>query len=156
MQIYIMRHGQAQLQARSDKLRRLTPEGQRESALMGRWLTSQINQLDLVLHSPYVRAVETWQVVQELLPAAARVEQLDELVPGGDARAVADLLVGMEPELSHGNVLVISHLPLVGYLVNELVPEEMPPMFPTAAVARVDYSQDQASLLYLEGPHSLF
>lgn len=156
MQIYIMRHGQAELQARSDKLRRLTPEGQREAGLMGRWLASQISRLDLVLHSPYVRAVETWQVLRELLPEAVRVEQFDELVPGGDARAVADLLAGLEPELSHGNVLVVSHLPLVGYLVNELVPQEMSPMFPTGAVARVDYSQDSSTLLYLEEPRSLF
>jgi len=156
MQIYIMRHGQARLQAPSDALRQLSSEGQREAVRMGRWLATQIHQLDLVLHSPYVRAVETWQAVREVLPDAVKVEQLDGLVPGGDAREIADLLVGLEPQLTHGNVLVISHLPLVGYLVNELVPAEMSPMFPTAAVARVDLSRDSSSLLYLEGPHSLF
>jgi phosphohistidine phosphatase len=34
-------------------------------------------------------------------------------------------------------VLVISHLPLVGYLVSELCPGETPPMFTTSAIASV-------------------
>lgn len=33
--------------------------------------------------------------------------------------------------------LVISHLPLVGYLVSELCPGETPPMFTTSAIASV-------------------
>jgi phosphohistidine phosphatase len=42
--------------------------------------------------------------------------------------------------LSHegvASVLVISHLPLVGYLVAELCPGETPPMFTTSAIANV-------------------
>ncbi len=35
------------------------------------------------------------------------------------------------------SVLVISHLPLVGYLVAELCPGETPPMFTTSAIASV-------------------
>ncbi len=31
--------------------------------------------------------------------------------------------------------LVVSHLPLVGYLVSELCPGETPPMFTTSAIA---------------------
>ena len=38
-----------------------------------------------------------------------------------------------------GSVLVISHLPLVGYLVSELCPEEAPPMFATSAIAGVSF-----------------
>jgi phosphohistidine phosphatase len=33
--------------------------------------------------------------------------------------------------------LVVSHLPLVGYLVSELCPGETPPMFTTSAIACV-------------------
>jgi phosphohistidine phosphatase len=35
------------------------------------------------------------------------------------------------------SALVISHLPLVGYLVSELCPGETPPMFTTSAIANV-------------------
>ena len=39
-------------------------------------------------------------------------------------------------------VLVISHLPLVGYLVSELCPQEAPPMFATSAIACVEFDAD--------------
>ncbi len=40
------------------------------------------------------------------------------------------------------SVLIVSHLPLVGYLVAELCPGECPPMFATSAIANVDLPAD--------------
>lgn len=41
-------------------------------------------------------------------------------------------------------MLVISHLPLVGYLVSALCPQEAPPMFATSAIACIEYDIDSA------------
>ena len=37
------------------------------------------------------------------------------------------------------SILLVSHLPLVGYLTAEFVPDMVPPMFPTSGIVCVDY-----------------
>ena len=64
------------------------------------------------------------------------VEFLPELTPCGDVGLVSAYLQALTNE-GVASVLVISHLPLVGYLVAELCPGETPPMFTTSAIASV-------------------
>ena len=54
----------------------------------------------------------------------------------GDVGLVSAYLQALTNE-GVASVLVISHLPLVGYLVAELCPGETPPMFTTSAIASV-------------------
>ncbi|WP_137510061.1 phosphohistidine phosphatase SixA, partial [Escherichia coli] len=68
------------------------------------------------------------------LPSSAEV--LPELTPCGDVGLVGAYLQALTNE-GVASVLVISHLPLVGYLVAELCPGETPPMFTTSAIASV-------------------
>lgn len=58
------------------------------------------------------------------------------LTPCGDVGLVSAYLQALTNE-GVASVLVISHLPLVGYLVAELCPGETPPMFTTSAIASV-------------------
>jgi len=55
------------------------------------------------------------------------------------------------------SALVISHLPLVGYLVSELRPQEAPPMFATSAIACVEFdpAQSEGKLLWQVSPRKL-
>ena len=64
------------------------------------------------------------------------VDVLPELTPCGDVGLVSAYLQALANE-GTSSVLVISHLPLVGYLVSELCPGETPPMFTTSAIASV-------------------
>lgn len=59
-----------------------------------------------------------------------------ELTPCGDVGLVSAYLQALCNE-GVASALVISHLPLVGYLVSELCPGETPPMFTTSAIANV-------------------
>lgn len=136
MQVFIMRHGDAALNAASDSVRPLTECGCDESRLMAAWLKSQGSSVERVLVSPYLRAEQTLTVVGEELLFAGRTDILPELTPGGDADRVADYLNMLAAE-DVSSVLVISHLPLVGYLVSALCPQESPPMFSTSAIASV-------------------
>ena len=68
------------------------------------------------------------------LPAG--VDVLPELTPCGDVGLVSAYLQALANE-GIATALVISHLPLVGYLVSELCPGETPPMFTTSAIASV-------------------
>jgi phosphohistidine phosphatase len=137
MQVFIMRHGDAALNAANDSVRPLTECGCDESRLMAVWLKKgQAESIERVLVSPYLRAEQTFAVVSEELSFAGQTDILPELTPGGDADRVADYLNMLAVE-GVSSVLVISHLPLVGYLVSALCPQESPPMFSTSAIASV-------------------
>ncbi|WP_165460022.1 phosphohistidine phosphatase SixA [Atlantibacter sp.] len=136
MQVFIMRHGDAALDAASDAVRPLTLCGCDESRLMATWLKGQKVDIERVLVSPYLRAGQTLDMVREVFTLPENVDVLPELTPCGDVRMVgADLQTLADEGVK--SVLVISHLPLVGYLVSELCPEETPPMFSTSAIASV-------------------
>lgn len=141
MQVFIMRHGDAALDAASDSVRPLTHCGCDESRQMANWLNGQTVDIERVLVSPYLRAEQTLLTVREGLTLPEGQEVLPELTPGGDPALVACYLQVLAKE-GVKSVLVISHLPLVGYLVSELCPQEAPPMFATSAIARIEFDAD--------------
>ncbi|QIL84792.1 phosphohistidine phosphatase SixA [Vibrio sp. HDW18] len=140
MKIYIMRHGEAQQFAASDAQRSLTERGCDESAAVAGASVSQqgVSGFDLVLVSPYLRARQTWQVLAEHF-SAAKVQTCDEITPYGQSDRVFDYLAALIDIEQLQSVLLVSHLPLVGYLVAELVDEMIPPMFPTSGMMCIDY-----------------
>lgn len=144
MQVLIMRHGEAALDAASDSVRPLTACGRDESRQMAAWLNTKSVDIDRVLVSPYLRAVQTLETVREVLPLPEGEEVLPELTPGGDVGLVSCYLQALANE-GVGAVLIVSHLPLVGYLVAELCPAECPPMFATSAIANVELAADGVS-----------
>ena len=152
MKVVLMRHGDAVLGADDDAARALTSLGREQSRAMALWLQQQMPHLDRVLVSPYLRAQQTWQTVRELF-GEVRVDVLDELVPHGHSAPVADYLRALEGEVE--NLLVISHLPLVGYLVADLCPVQLPPMFVTSAMVAVELQGAQGNLLWQQAPHLL-
>ena len=152
MKVVVMRHGDAVLGADDDAARALTSLGREQSRAMALWLQQQMPHLDRVLVSPYLRAQQTWQTVRELF-GEVQVDVLDELVPHGHAGPVADYLRALEGEVE--NLLVISHLPLVGYLVADLCPVQTPPMFVTSAMVAVELQDGQGQLLWQQAPHLL-
>ncbi|SFN30280.1 phosphohistidine phosphatase, SixA [Izhakiella capsodis] len=156
MQVFIMRHGDAALDAASDSVRPLTHCGCDESRQMAIWLKNQNVDIERVLVSPYLRAEQTQQAVCEILPLPKGKEALPELTPGGDPALVACYLQSLAAE-GVKSVMIISHLPLVGYLVSELCPQEAPPMFATSAIACIDYDADsaQGKLLWQVSPAKL-
>ncbi|WP_428943643.1 phosphohistidine phosphatase SixA [Pantoea sp. FN060301] len=144
MQVFIMRHGDAALDAASDSVRPLTHCGCDESRQMADWLNGQTVEIERVLVSPYLRAEQTLITVREGLNLPEQQEVLPELTPGGDPALVAAYLQVLATEGVKA-VLVISHLPLVGYLVSELCPQEAPPMFATSAIACIAYDAGSSS-----------
>ncbi|EKT63816.1 phosphohistidine phosphatase SixA [Providencia burhodogranariea] len=156
MQVYIMRHGDAALQAASDAERALTQKGIDDSVLMAQWLSQRNPAIDKVLVSPYRRAEETLQVIRDNLVISARSEVMDMLTPSGNATFVADHIRDLAV-METNAVLVVSHLPLVGYLVSELCPNEAPPMFTTSSIAciEIDAKHQKAHLDWMISPSQL-
>ncbi|AWH87861.1 phosphohistidine phosphatase SixA [Limnobaculum parvum] len=158
MQVFIMRHGEASYHADSDPARSLTERGRKETAQMALWLRQKIAEIDWVLVSPYVRAQQTLDVVKNEFPLSpsSTIETFSALTPGGDATLSADYLMTLAQD-GVGSVLVVSHLPLVGYLVSELCGGIYPPMFGTSAVAAItlDAETGNGSIDWQQAPSSL-
>ncbi|AKA17112.1 phosphohistidine phosphatase SixA [Aeromonas hydrophila] len=154
MKIYIMRHGQAGMNAKTDEQRPLTEQGIEESIHMARWLAPQLgDKLDRVIHSNYLRAKQTWQSICSELPKAGAVEESGDITPYGDPAFVASYLTALA--VKHDSILMVSHLPLVGYLVQSLCPAAGAPMFATSGLACIEWQDGKGVLLWLEGPHTI-
>ncbi|MFC3914251.1 phosphohistidine phosphatase SixA [Pseudaeromonas sharmana] len=149
MKVVVMRHGDAVFGADSDANRALTEMGRQQSRAMALWLQPQLSGALRVLVSPYLRAQQTWQTIADLFPHA-QVETVDELVPHGHAASVADFLCAIEPESEQ--CLIISHLPLVGYLVASLCPGVNPPMFVTSAMVGITLTAGRGQLEWQQAP----
>lgn len=136
MKVCIMRHGEADFPASSDSSRSLTPYGIRQAIQAGQWLKQQNFQFNIGLVSPYLRAQQTLaELASQVSVLTVETDKL--LVPGGNPEYIANLLSTF-PSQGIEQVIIVSHLPLVGYLVNELCPDISPPMFPTASIACIE------------------
>lgn len=139
--IFIMRHGQAQSLSINDENRMLTEQGQQEVLAMAKRL-QQDCQLDAVLTSTYVRAKQTAEVVVAKQSSIALQESYEDFIPSGDAENAAELikaLISYKPSLD--NWLLVAHMPIVSYIVEQFCPDNMP-IFATAAVAEIHYDED--------------
>jgi len=150
MQIYIMRHGQAEMMANSDAERNLTDIGREESELMAKHLIQQNTSIEAVLLSPFVRAQQTWQSINPFFEHVDRIQTLPCLTPSGSAHAAVDELLALKAQ-GIKSVLIVSHLPLVGYIVGELAPAAGVPAFSPSAIGHITLNDDDgfATLLSL-------
>ncbi|TXH63073.1 MAG: phosphohistidine phosphatase SixA [Tolumonas sp.] len=151
MKIIVMRHGEAAHEAGRDDLRPLTEKGRKQSVKMAEWVSAELPRLDRVLVSPFLRAQQTWDAVRTCLPEPTKIEDVNDLVPYGRVEAVTDYLRALDDEY----VLIISHLPLVGYIINDLCVNTVPPMFVTSGMAGITLENGIGRLDWLEGPHTL-
>lgn len=114
MKIYILRHGDASYQAPSDAERALTDRGKSETHTLLSQQLSNIERPCRVISSPYRRAQETAAIAAEHLSVGS-VDTWDCLQPSGHIQHV---LNGLEA-IASSNVMLVSHQPLVGQLINQ-------------------------------------
>ncbi|GHG68275.1 phosphohistidine phosphatase [Alishewanella longhuensis] len=138
--VVIMRHGEAQPLAATDSQRTLTEHGRHEVQQMALWFSEAYPAFDYVWVSPYVRARETAALMLERLPQGAKLEVLPELVPEASAVKLQqrlDLLLAAEPD---ARVLMVSHMPLVSFLVEAFTMPGQAPIFSTASLCCIGYT----------------
>jgi len=147
-----MRHGEAQNPANyslaSDGERKLTKQGEFEAQLMADWLTKMNVDVAHLWVSPFIRAQQTCAIISKNL--AVKPEILDFITPAGDAKHVHDFIDAFALEQLDNSkindsdkdpqgVFIVSHMPLVSYLVAELTSYQAAPIFATAAIAEINY-----------------
>jgi len=138
MKIFIMRHGEAEVVASSDETRRLTDYGRKQSISQGQWLKTHLNSTALsiqkVIVSPYVRAQETFELVNSALDNILNdVETWSGITPYGNATLVE-------------SVLLVSHLPLVGSIVSELYGKRNPISFYPSTIVQIDWNGEKGTI----------
>lgn len=139
MKLIIMRHGEAEHYAASDAERALTQHGRTTSVAVARACNEQgISSIDKVLVSPYLRAQQTWQEISGCFQANT-VETCDDITPYGESESLFEYLSARIELENIESLLLVSHLPLVGYLTAEFVKDIAPPMFPTSGVVCIDF-----------------
>lgn len=135
--LYILRHGQAEIQARSDAERPLTAAGWAEIGRIADTLMARGIHFDCALVSPYRRAQESADELLARIPAGRRETEscITPDVPPWQAEA----LCRMHREES---LLLVSHMPLVARLCAELSPGTGILAFPTAGLAILEADGD--------------
>jgi phosphohistidine phosphatase len=119
MRIYILRHGNAENPAhrKNDEDRELTDEGHEEVSAVARRARHAKVDPDLVISSPYIRAVQTAEIAAKDLEYSEQIARSRVLEPDSDPQSVWEeirthtniaqlLLVGHEPLLSR----TVAHL----------------------------------------------
>lgn len=160
MNIFIMRHGEAEVMAKSDQARHLTAYGIKQAFTQGQWLKTYLDTestaLSRVIVSPYVRAQETFEQVNLAFEGALtnKMEIWEGITPYGNAETVVDYFSVLKDE-GVTSVLMISHLPLVGEVVAELYGKRNPISFYPATIAQLHWPEERAEILIHKYPNEM-
>lgn len=114
MELYLVRHGLAEPGDPYDQSRLLTERGAAQAAGAARWIKQQLAGSAQVWASPYVRTQQTAQPIAELLDCDLVSHSC--LEPDQTAQKVVDDLSSQS-----GNIVLVTHLPLVGRLASLLI-----------------------------------
>ena len=119
MNLYLMRHSEAEWGEPLDPTRELTPIGRKQTATMGDFMVRQIGRVDLVLSSWFKRARDTADPMAAALGNAPR-EDLSTLDPDGKVADAWSDIQNLAEIHNAKDVLVVSHHPLVNDLIEYL------------------------------------
>ncbi|MCC2604517.1 phosphohistidine phosphatase SixA [Planctobacterium marinum] len=142
MQLFLMRHGEAEPTFHDDAQRSLTTQGFIESQKTGVWLKENIHNIEYALVSPFKRAQQTFEMVQSIVEID-NFEICADITPSGKAEQVHDYVYALAHEKSVESLIIVSHMPLVSYLLDEFCGKLQSLIFATASVACLDFDIEQ-------------
>lgn len=119
MNILIMRHGDANRSAPSDAERTLTDKGKQNVFDVAQSLKADGIAIESLISSPYTRALETADIVSNVLDIQSRKIQCPDITPD----APPHIAINSLDKLLKPNTLIVSHLPLVSLLIAQLIGE---------------------------------
>lgn len=115
MKLFIMRHGEASPYAERDSLRELTDFGRKQVDKVAKKSLQDLQCVEQVWVSPYVRAQQTADIVLSHLKETP-VRTHPGITPDGHSQFILEEIAALQVQ----NLLLVSHMPLVGDLVNGL------------------------------------
>lgn len=112
MNLFLLRHGEAEHQANSDPERELTARGSEDVINVAKQFANKSLPIDRCLVSPYLRAQQTAALFISQLSVSLDIETESILIPEVRALQVLKFLDSIDAE----NILLISHNPLLSEL----------------------------------------
>lgn len=108
MKFYLMRHGEAEMFAVSDEARALTSGGveRLREKLMRKM--SQLRGIDCIIHSPYLRTVQTAEIVSQFLGVNEFIAS-ENWTPEADPQHALAFLEAF----SARTPIIVTHMPIV-------------------------------------------
>jgi len=124
--LYILRHGKALDSAPGgvDSERRLTSEGEEQIRKLARRLCQLEVQLDLVMTSPFMRALKTAEIVVDEFGGRKKLEVNEDLAVGGNPEWVVRRL--NERHKTAQCVMLVGHEPFLSRLIGVLLAGNTP------------------------------
>jgi phosphohistidine phosphatase len=120
--LYVMRHGLAvtrgSVRFSDDARRPLVAEGKEKMREIAEGLKRVGFEVDWIVTSPLVRAVETAGIIAESLASSAPVDVCEAMRPGGSAE---DVITFLAKRPSRTRVLVVGHEPDLSELAARLI-----------------------------------
>ncbi len=121
MFVYILRHAIAVQRGTSgypNDDRPLTEDGKEKMQKAARGIASLIDDIDVILTSPLLRAHGTAKLVAEALGADHKIEICAELLPGNSSKK---LLLHLAKYKSLQSVIIVGHEPDLSYIASALL-----------------------------------
>lgn len=146
MILYLLRHGQAVSKGEgfgTDEERKLTSAG---AATLRKVLTLASNsfgaEIDLILSSPYLRAVQSAEIAKEILqPKQSNIITDATLSPQSSPY---ELYSFVSRRSQTERILIVSHQPLIGEVLCDLIGSDASITLPPGSMARVDIATKNA------------
>lgn len=114
MKLYLLRHGEAEAYSLTDKSRALTERGINHAQKAANWLAKVVDGPVSLWSSPYLRTQQTAQPIADAL--SIDIVNHECLTPCMTPQKVVDELIHEQ-----GNIILVTHLPLVGRLASLLM-----------------------------------
>ncbi len=114
MKLYLIRHGEADTGLPNDEKRPLNERGLKHAQSAANWLAKVVRGPVSIWSSPYLRTQQTAKPIAEAL--SIDIVNHDCLMPNMTPQKVVDELIHEE-----GNIILVTHLPLVGRLASLLI-----------------------------------
>ncbi|MDO6691684.1 phosphohistidine phosphatase SixA [Aliiglaciecola sp. 3_MG-2023] len=148
MYIFVMRHGEAEPSLQNDQLRPLNDYGISQAQKSGDWLKLFAKNAKISLShamvSPFLRAQQTFQQVN-LATKIADIRSNADLVPSGNCQALHYSIDHFAQEQQNvTGLLLVSHMPFVSYLVDEMCEIEELRLFSTGTIVCIDYDLEES------------
>lgn len=137
MRVHLVRHGEAS-PVNADGERPLTDAGRADAGRLASWCVQNGVRPETILHSGILRAEQTARILAEALDPPGGVRVVKGLTPDDDPARQRDELLHTDAE-----VLVVTHLPLVGELAAALTGTGIALPFATAEIVTLERSGDR-------------
>lgn len=123
MLIYLLRHEKAQERTPGlpDSERPLTPQGLTNALKKVKQLRKKLENISLILSSPYPRAWQTAEVYANVLEIADKLKAEISLIAGSNANQILKHLVGILNSHSQDEVMLVGHETWLSELASLLI-----------------------------------